>query len=88
MATGEEEGNGGDLRIGLPMQSLHDGQRWIHTPLRLSGFIEAPCNAIDAIIEKHEVVRHLIENEWIFLFQIDPDRHVVQARRGGHWTAV
>ena len=29
------EGNGGDLRIGLPLQSLHDGKRWRHTPLRL-----------------------------------------------------
>ena len=82
------EGNGGDLRIGLPMQSLHDGQRWIHTPLRLSVFIDAPLHAIDAIIDKHEMVCRLLENEWIFLFQIDPDRHVVQARRGGHWTAV
>ena len=34
--------NGGDLRIGLPMQSLHDGEKWIHTPLRLSVFIQAP----------------------------------------------
>ena len=24
------EGNGGDLRIGLAQQSLHDGQRWVH----------------------------------------------------------
>ena len=36
------EGNGGDLRIGLPMQSLHDGHTLRHAPLRLSVFIEAP----------------------------------------------
>ncbi|MDP5071600.1 MAG: DUF2309 domain-containing protein, partial [Congregibacter sp.] len=24
------EGNGGDLRIGLPLQSIHDGQQWMH----------------------------------------------------------
>jgi len=80
------EGNGGDLRIGLPMQSVHDGERWVHTPLRLSVFIEAPASAIDAIIAKHEVVRRLIDNEWIFLFRIDPERRMIQARRSGAWV--
>ena len=65
------EGNGGDLRIGLPLQSLHDGQQWQHTPLRLSVFIEAPQTAIDSIIAKHAVVRQLVENQWLHLFQID-----------------
>ena len=41
------EGNGGDLRIGLSLQSLHDGERWVHTPLRLAVFIEASREAID-----------------------------------------
>jgi uncharacterized protein YbcC (UPF0753/DUF2309 family) len=36
------EGNGGDLRIGLSLQSLHDGEHWVHAPLRLAVFIEAP----------------------------------------------
>ena len=56
------EGNGGDLRIGLPLQSLHDGERLRHTPLRLSVFIEAPRDAIDAIIAQHAVVRDLVFN--------------------------
>ena len=65
------EGNGGDLRIGLPMQSLHDGSQWQHTPLRLSVFIEAPQAAIDSIIAKHAVVRQLVDNQWLHLFQIN-----------------
>jgi hypothetical protein len=32
------ECNGGDLRIGLPLQSLHDGRTLRHTPLRPSVF--------------------------------------------------
>ncbi|WP_285518399.1 putative inorganic carbon transporter subunit DabA, partial [Thermolongibacillus altinsuensis] len=28
------EGNGGDLRIGIPRQSLSDGRSWRHEPLR------------------------------------------------------
>ena len=68
------EGNGGDLRIGLPMQSLHDGSQWQHTPLRLSVFIEAPQAAIDSIIAKHAVVRQLVDNQWLHLFQMQADR--------------
>lgn len=86
--VGVFEGNGGDLRIGLPLQSLHDGKRWVHTPLRLSVFIEAPRSAIDAIIDKHEIVRRLIENEWIHLFQIDSAGPMLHARRSGAWVAA
>ena len=67
------EGNGGDLRIGLPMQSLHDGSNWQHTPMRLSVFIEAPQAAIDSIIAKHAVVKNLVDNQWLHLFQIEVD---------------
>ncbi len=88
------EGNGGDLRIGLPMQSLHDGRTWQHTPLRLSVFIEAPKAAIESIINKHEVVRQLIENQWLHLFQIDANTDQsdgsarIFSRKPGGWKMV
>ncbi len=62
------EGNGGDLRIGLPFQSVHNGQRWMHEPLRLSVYIAAPEAAISDVIDRHETVRDLVHNEWINLF--------------------
>jgi uncharacterized protein YbcC (UPF0753/DUF2309 family) len=79
------EGNGGDLRTGLPLQSLHDGKRWVHEPLRLSVCIEAPCAAIDAVIEKHEAVRELVANGWLHLFQIAPDGRLHQWRAARQW---
>jgi hypothetical protein len=79
------EGNGGDLRIGLPLQSLHDGERWMHTPLRLSVFVEAPREAIDKVLEKHEHVRNLVENGWLHLLQIEPNEGSIHARRAGRW---
>jgi uncharacterized protein YbcC (UPF0753/DUF2309 family) len=82
------EGNGGDLRIGLALQSLHDGRRWVHDPLRLSVFIEAPRDAMDRVLEKHESVRRLVENEWLFLFQIDEHAGAVFARRKNAWERV
>lgn len=67
------EGARGDLRIGLPLQSLHDGSRWVHTPLRLTVLIEAPAEGIDAVIERNATVRQLVENEWVLLFRITED---------------
>ena len=79
------EGNGGDLRIGLSLQSLHDGERWVHAPLRLAVFIEALRPAIDRVIEKHRNVSALVDNEWIHLFQLDPTERAVFARTKGRW---
>ena len=70
--SGVVEGNGGDLRIGLPFQSVHDGEKFVHEPLRLSVLIEAPRVEIEKIISKHEVVRDLVNNGWIHLLQIEP----------------
>jgi uncharacterized protein YbcC (UPF0753/DUF2309 family) len=79
------EGNGGDLRIGLSLQSLHDGERWVHAPLRLAVFIEASRAAIDGILQKHPKVSELVDNEWLHLFQLDATERTVSARRSGEW---
>lgn len=82
------EGNGGDLRIGLSLQSLNDGERWVHTPLRLGVFIEASRQAIDGVIEKHRKLSELVENEWLYLFQLDANERAIFARRKGGWRAA
>lgn len=66
------QGNGGDLQTGLPLQSVHDGTRWRHEPLRLSVFIEATRASIAAVLEKQPGVRELVENGWLHLFVIEP----------------
>jgi uncharacterized protein YbcC (UPF0753/DUF2309 family) len=86
--VGVFEGNGGDLRIGLPQQSLHDGQVLRHTPLRLSVFIEAPRSAIDTIVARHAMVRDLVDHGWLHLFRIDPAQSLVEQRRAGAWVGV
>jgi uncharacterized protein YbcC (UPF0753/DUF2309 family) len=79
------EGNGGDLRVGLALQSVHDGERWRHTPLRLTVAIEAPREAIEAVLGKHEMVRQLITNQWLYLVRLDGDR--AEFYRSGGWHA-
>jgi len=87
-AIGVLEGNGGDLRVGLPLQSLHDGKRWVHEPLRLSVFIEAPQAAMDDIVARHERVRQLVENGWLHLFRIDDDGAAWRRVADAGWERV
>ena len=84
-AIGVLEGNGGDLRVGLPLQSLHDGERWVHEPLRLSVFIEAPEAAMDDIIARHDLVRQLVENGWLHLFRIGEDGAAYRRVASANW---
>jgi len=82
------EGNGGDLRIGLPWQSLHDGETLHHLPLRLSVFIEAPQAAVDGMLAKHAAIRQLLDNAWLFLFLIDPAGGGILRYRRGQWIGA
>jgi uncharacterized protein YbcC (UPF0753/DUF2309 family) len=68
---GVVEGNGGVLRAGLPWQSVHDGERLMHEPLRLSVLVEAPREAIADILARHPGVRALFDNRWLHLFALD-----------------
>lgn len=79
------EGNAGDLRVGLPWQSVHDGKRFVHEPVRLNVFIEAPEQAIDAVLAKHEHVRRLVSNGWLHLFAFADDGQTIKHYRRGAW---
>ncbi|MBS61505.1 DUF2309 domain-containing protein [Salinisphaera sp.] len=79
------EGNGGDLRIGLPWQSLHDGEKLMHEPLRLSVCLAAPAHAIDQILETEPTVHDLVANGWLHLFRIDDDSRALIRRDANGW---
>ncbi|MDF1820331.1 MAG: DUF2309 domain-containing protein [Alcanivoracaceae bacterium] len=82
------EGNGGDLRIGLPFQSVNNGQRWMHQPLRLSVFIAAPQEAIADVLAAHETVRQLVENDWLYLFRLGDEPGQISRWYHGRFQAV
>ena len=83
------EGNGGDLRVGLPWQSVHDGERFVHEPMRLDVLIEAPIAALNAIIAKHGSIRALLDNGWLHLHALD-DAGAVSHRYAGNlaWESL
>ena len=74
--VGVLEGFAGDLRTGLPMQSVNDGMKFQHNPLRLKVFIEAPVDQMSKILERNEGIRNLCDNQWIFLYAINDEGKV------------
>ncbi len=64
-------GNSGDLMTGLPWQSVHDGTKYQHHPLRLLVVIAAPRKAIESIIAKHDMIKNLLGNGWLQLIAIE-----------------
>ena len=86
---GVVEGNGGVLRAGLPWQSVHDGARYVHEPLRLSVCIEAPREAMIDILRRHEGLRALFDNRWLHLFALDEFGQMTWRYAGDlQWTPV
>jgi uncharacterized protein YbcC (UPF0753/DUF2309 family) len=79
------EGNGGRLRAGLPWQAVHDGERPMHEPLRLSVLVEAPRDAILGIIERHAELRALFDNGWLHLLALEEGRIAARYRPGLAW---
>ena len=83
---GVQQGNDGDLRMGLPFQSVHDGDRWRHEPLRLSVILETDPAKVDVILGRQPQVLELVRNGWIHLFTIAPDGSGSHYRTpGGGW---
>ena len=68
------EGNGGDLRIGLAWQSVNDGNKWQHEPLRLTVVIDAPEDIINQVIAKHPMIKNLLDNQWLYLARFNADK--------------
>lgn len=80
------EGNGGDLRIGLSKQSLHNGAQWVHEPLRLTVVIDAPADAIERVIEQHAPVNQLVHHGWLHLWRFEGNQ--LNRFEAGKWHAV
>jgi hypothetical protein len=85
---GVVEGNGGNLRTGLPWQSVHDGEALAHDPLRLSVCVEAPLEAVTDILSRNPEVRALFDNRWLHLFLLDEAGQLAQRYVGDlQWQA-
>jgi len=75
-------GSTGDLMTGLPWQSLHDGRRYQHEPLRLLAIIAAPRSAIDAVLAKNAFVKDTLRNGWMQLVAAEGNTRYRYTERG------
>lgn len=70
---GVVQGNGGDLKMGLPLQSVNlTDEKIQHRPLRLSVLIQAKVENVEKILLRNEKLKSLLDNEWIYLMVMDP----------------
>lgn len=83
------EGFSGDLRVGLPMQSVNDGKKFQHEPQRLNVIIEAPVDEMSKILNKHDSIKQLCDNEWIYLFAMNKEGKVAYKYIGDlQWEVI
>ena len=77
-------GNGGDLRTGLALQSVHSAEgQWFHEPLRLQVIVEADPVQIDRVLNAQPGVKELVENGWVRLFALHPSGYKTQRYEPG-----
>jgi len=60
----------------------------VHQPLRLSVLIEAPEEAISAVLDRHPQVRALFDNGWLHLFALSGGRLGARYRAGNRWDRL
>ena len=65
-------GSQSDLRVGLPVQTVLDGEKPYHEPMRLFVIIQAPLESISGIIARQNILQRLLGNQWINLVALDP----------------
>ncbi len=61
------EGAGGDLRLGLPLESVRWQGRPVHLPGRLLVVIQAPPERVDRILRENPVLHRLVGGGWVRL---------------------
>ncbi len=80
-------GNVSDLRTGLPAQTVFQGARPYHEPMRLITLIEAPLPFVQCILARVCKVRDLVYNGWVRFLVLDPETGAAHLFEGGAWIA-
>jgi hypothetical protein len=88
---GVVQGNGGDLKMGLPLQSLFGSDdAMYHQPLRLSVMIQAPIARVSEILVRNTHLKTLLDNEWIYLMVMDPKQNneIYRYKKSIQWISM
>ncbi len=86
---GVHEGPGGDLRVGLPLESVQFAGARVHEPMRLLAVVQAPRDRLDMLIDRNSAVAQLLDNGWIRLVAgSNGDDGWAERLRDGTWSPV
>ena len=77
------EGNGGDLRLGLAWQSVHDGDDFVHKPVRLSVIIEADEDTIKKALSQAADFNQLFQHQWLAVYRLTETGQLLAVTRSG-----
>ena len=81
---GVMNGYQGDLRTGLPLQTVE-----IHEPVRILFIVESKPERVLRVIHANALLKEFLENQWIRLASLDPDTQDIRVYRGaGVWEPL
>ncbi len=82
-------GTQSDLRIGLPWQTVMDGEQPYHEPMRLLTIVEAPRARVEGLIQRHDVLKRFYHHEWVHLMVLErEERRLYRYRPAGGWQDI
>ena len=67
-------GSQSDLQMGVPLQTVNNGDTHYHEPMRLLAIIEQTPSVLSSVIQKHSILQQLFHNQWLNLVALDPHR--------------
>ncbi|MHB8543799.1 MAG: DUF2309 domain-containing protein [Leptospirales bacterium] len=84
---GVQFGNGGDLRIGLPRQTVAGERHFRHEPMRLLTVVAAGREKVHALLRRNLALRDPFDRRWALLVVRDQASGVFwQYHPGGEWV--
>ncbi len=80
-------GHEGDLRLGLPWQSVAIGDRLVHEPMRLLAVVQAPLAQIDMVVDRNPILQRLFGNGWVCVAARESAEHQWQRWTPSGWRS-
>lgn len=66
-------GTQSDLRVGLAWQTVMDGERPYHEPMRPLYIVEAPRERLTMLIRKNDILQRFFDGRWVHLVSLEPE---------------
>ena len=69
-------GTQSDLRVGLAWQTVMNGDRPYHEPMRPLYIVEAPRERVSMLIQKNDILHRFFDGRWVHLVALEPEEGI------------